>query len=102
MPKLISALVPSKKSVYVALTMVLFVLLAFIAYCFLAAAFSDFFFTQSDEFCESCRGEMLLVMPLPLLALSFMGAIIGHHVGGKWWHFIYVADKRGRNHKIDW
>ena len=97
-----TSIVPSKKIVYIILVMFLFVLLAFIAYCFLAAAYPDFFFTQTDELCQSCENGIFGMIPLPLFAFSSIGAVIGHYVGGRWWHFIYMADKRHRNYKTEW
>jgi hypothetical protein len=102
MSQALSALVPRKKNVYIAFTILLFLLLAFIAYCLLTNAYPDIFFPVADQSCNSCQGSIFKELPLPFLALSFMGAIIGYYVGGVWWQVLYVEDRRHKHYKSNW
>jgi hypothetical protein len=82
MPAALMRFLPSKRSIYLLLAMLLFVLLSFIAFDLLAKAWPEYFLQWAGKGC------ILEGLNLLFLALSLLGAIVGYYVGGRWWRMI--------------
>jgi hypothetical protein len=91
-----TSIMPRKKTVYLVLFMFLFLLLSVIAFCLFAKAWPEYFLQAAGE--RGVWGEL----PFSLLALSFLGLILGHHCGQIGWKIIYVEDRRGKHYRQEW
>lgn len=89
--------IPSKRTVYLSFSVLLFVLLSDVAYCLLALQYPSVFIPQSDAACAACR-----LFPLPLFVFYLLGAGAGLLVGKHWWRIIYIDDRRHKHYKLEW
>jgi hypothetical protein len=92
----------TKKTVYLALAMLLGLTLGDIAYDVLEMFYLSSSIVQGVGWYSVLAEKFFALQPLPEIIFDMIGAFGGYYLGKIWWRIIYVEDRRKKNYKLNW